>query len=77
MPTPVFEEIILSINSCSSCASSNLATQYAEQLSEKLQDRLRGLETPKPGQSDAFQTDSSATVNTQGEAVGVLVNTSA
>jgi len=67
------------INSCSSCASSNLATQYAEQLAEKLQDRLRGV---KPDPNDPIQSGVSpqadgATVNGLGEPVGTLLNTSA
>lgn len=68
------------INSCSSCASSNLATQYAEQLSDTARDRLRGgdvKDAKQPGQADASIQTGGATVNTLGEAVGVLINTSA
>jgi hypothetical protein len=69
----------MSVNSCSSCASSNLATQYAEQLAEKRLDRLRGIEPDpnKPGQTGVSAQSGGATVNGLGERVGALLDTSA
>lgn len=69
------------INSCSSCATSNLATQYAEQLSDTARDRLRGgieaNDAKQPGQPDASTRTGGVSVNTLGEEVGALINTSA
>ena len=68
------------INSCSSCASSNLATHYAEQLSDTARDRLRGgdvKDAKQAGQVDASTQIGGATVNSLGEAVGALIITSA
>ncbi len=69
----------MAINSCSSSDSRNVATQYAEELAMKAQDRLRGTE-PKPDKSNQSGTAPQAggeTVNILGERVGGLVSTSA
>lgn len=76
----------MAINTCSSTASHNVATQYAEELAMKAQDRLRGIDTDpnKSNQAEkAKQADPSSpqasgeTVNILGERVGGLVSTSA
>jgi hypothetical protein len=69
----------MSINSCSSCSSSDLATQYAEQLISKLQDRRQSAQSDPgaPNQSGAGAQTSGATSNGLGENVGTLVNTTA
>jgi len=72
-----FEEINMAINSCSACASSNLATQYVEQQSDKLQDRLRGIDAKQPGRLAVALQGGGASINTLGEDVGTLINTSA
>jgi hypothetical protein len=67
------------INSCSSCTSSNIATQYAEQLMTKLQDRSHSTKTDANALNPSGSTsqDGVPTINGQGEPVGAQVNTSA
>jgi hypothetical protein len=63
----------MAINSCTS--SSNLATQYAEQLTQ-LQDPQKAVKRHPNADSQPGATtrDSGPTVNGQGEQVGTLVN---
>lgn len=66
----------MAIDSCTSCSSSNLATQYAQRLSEQSRTLLPAggsestsvrAETPLDG----------PILNAAGEAIGTLINTSA
>ncbi len=71
----------MTINSCTSCSSSNLANYYAEQWANRSRGRLpSGIEANKamqPVQQEGFKRTSGATVNILGEVVGALINTSA
>lgn len=69
----------MSIDSCSSSSTSNLATQYAEQLASTRQDRLHSA---KPDPNDPTQPGAQAQVggtprNGLGDHIGTLVNTTA
>ena len=50
---------------------------YMEQQSDKLQDRLRGDDAKQPGRPAFALQAGGASVNTLGEEVGTLINTSA
>ncbi len=70
----------MAIDSCSSCGSGNLASQYIEQLTE----RGRLARVPDPDNPDTAKRLpnhgaqlSGPTVNGLGETVGLLVNTTA
>lgn len=66
----------MAIDSCTSCSSSNLATQYAERLSEQ----SRTFLPAGGGEPDSASADrllNGPIRNTAGEAIGTLINTSA
>ena len=69
----------MAIDSCSSCSSDNLTTQYIEQLAERSRASRRADESAKQhnGNADSLAQAGGPTVNGQGETVGLLINTKA
>jgi hypothetical protein len=73
------KETSMAISSCSCSSTSNLATQYAEQLAQKLQDRHRTdtAGTVAPGKSGVPIQGGDAPRNGLGESTGLLVSMTA
>lgn len=69
----------MAIDSCSSCSSDNLTTQYIEQLAERTRVSRRAEEAANRhnGNADSLAQPGGPTVNGQGETVGLLINTKA
>ena len=67
----------MAIDSCSSCSSDNLTTQYIEQLAERSRASRRAEEAASQPKDNTAAQHSGPTVNSLGETVGLLINTKA